>query len=489
MKKDVAYTFKHTAIYGLSNLLVKLAGLILLPIYTTQFTTDEFGIVVILEIVAQFLVGVVSLNLPQAILRIGSDTKGLEQYRRVYSTGVNAIVIICALFLAVFLPFSSTFSGLFFNTSEHANYFVVIGLSVVVEIFSLAPLSLIRLQRKPFKYVFFFSLKLASLVGFTWYFVVLHELGIIGVLQASLIANGIVGVCSFLSEIRFFRAHFDREVWQQLYKFGAPLVFTTVAGLLLTLSDRIIIKLFGEYSEVGVYGLAYKLGSISNLLVIGTFSLGFLPIAFNKFHDADFKRFFSQIFTLFIGLISILTLLVSLFSREFIHIISRNQPDYWLAILLVPVIAFSFVFKGFQAYFGFTYLLTKKTKYQARITIIGVFLNIALNFMLIPFFDIYGAIAATGMSYIFMSIYSYRIAQKQLQITYNFKTIWTILFATGILIVIGMTTTSFGIITSLSIKLGLLAIFAALLYKLVVNDRMKREFKVMLKTFAKKKNS
>ncbi len=457
---------------------MKLAGLILLPIYTTQFTTDEFGVVVILEIVAQFLVGVISFNLPAALLRLGAEKQGLDR-KRIYTTSLVSSLLVSLAFLALFVPFKSELSELLFETDKYAIYFPLIGLSVAFEILSLLPLNLIRIRKQPYRYVAFFALKLISLVGCTWYFVVIQNEGILGVLKSALIANGLLALAGILVEIKYCVPYFNFKISKQLFSFGAPLIFTTIAGLLLTMSDRIIIKIFGEFSEVGIYGLAYKLGSLSNLLVIGTFSLGFLPIAFSKYHETDFKQFFSRIFTYFIGLIAVLTLGISIFSKEIIKVISHDQPDYWLAIILVPIIAFGFIFKGFQAYFGFTYYLTKKTKHQAVITTTGVILNIVLNFILIPRFDIYGAIAATCLSYIFMSIHSYIIAQKQMKVKYEFSRILSVLLGCVIFIVIGILLNDLEIGWRLFWKALTFAAFLIFLYK-IVGDRDERDALIKL---------
>src|SRR5690554_7465819 len=88
MIKDLRNTFKQTAIYGISNVLVKATGLILLPIYTSSLTISDYGMLVLIEVITQFFVDVISVNLPGAMLRLGADTKDKKRQNVFYSTAL-----------------------------------------------------------------------------------------------------------------------------------------------------------------------------------------------------------------------------------------------------------------------------------------------------------------------------------------------------------------------------------------------------------------
>lgn len=79
MIKDLRNTFKQTAIYGLSNIFVKAAGLLLLPIYTSSLSLEEYGMLAMFELITQFFVGVISFSLPASMLRVASDTEAKKR--------------------------------------------------------------------------------------------------------------------------------------------------------------------------------------------------------------------------------------------------------------------------------------------------------------------------------------------------------------------------------------------------------------------------
>ncbi len=475
MIKDLRSTFKQTAIYGTSNLLVKATGLILLPIYTNSLSVEEYGLLVMLEIIAQFFVGVVSFNIPTAMLRIGSDSEADDYQSKVYSTALAMLAVGIAFFLAIFIPLSNAISEAFFDTGDYRVYLIYLFVSIAIEILGLLPMQMLRLQEKAGKYLLFFSVKLLGLLGFVSYFVLVLNMGVFGAVIGILSGNLTLLLATFVFQLKYIRPVFDRSIAREIYRFGAPLIFTTIAGVLLTIADRLIIKYYGALNDVGIYGLAYKIGSISNLLIIGSFSLGFLPIAFKKFQEPTFGRFFSKMFTYFIGVTVLLTLGISVFSKEVIKILSSGEPDYWIAVVLVPFIAYAFLFKAIQNYMAYSFMLIKQTKYHASITMIGVCINIALNFILIPRYDMYGAIAATGLSYALMGLITYRIAQRKMPIPYEMPRIFGMLALCALFIAGGIYLNDVNILIRLIAKVFLIALFIGVAYVIILDKTEKKK--------------
>ena len=71
MLKSIKISLKDTIIYGLGNVAVKIVGLILIPLYTNHefFSTDQFGVLGILEISGLVLTSLLASGLPQSLTR------------------------------------------------------------------------------------------------------------------------------------------------------------------------------------------------------------------------------------------------------------------------------------------------------------------------------------------------------------------------------------------------------------------------------------
>jgi len=480
MFKDVKNTFKQTLIYGMSNLSIKAAGLVLIPFYTGSLSTNDYGQLVILEVLAQFAIGIVSFQVPSALLRLGSNLSSITDQKKLYSTSLGLIIILSALFALVAFPFAKQLSQLIFSSPDYQVILELLSFSIIFEVLGLIPLQLMRLKEKSVTYLLLVSLKLITLVGLVWYFVVLQDAGIYGAVKAIMYSNLVFLISTIPIQVKNIGPKFSVNFGVQIYKYSGPLIFTTVAALLLTLSDRLIIKIFGQFEDVGIYALAYKIGSLSNLLIIASFSLGFLPIAYKKFTSPDFKPFFSKTLTLYLGLTILLTLVISVFGEELTKILSSGEPAYWTAAILVPFIAYIFIFKAMNNYFLYIFLLTKKTKHHATVTVIGVLLNIALNFILIPNFGIYGAVAATGVSYLVMTIISYSKTQKLVKIDYDMKRIVILLISCAVIIALGVGANEISLLPRLLLKSILILSYLVFVYRLMITQTERTMLKDVL---------
>ncbi|MCH2200298.1 MAG: polysaccharide biosynthesis C-terminal domain-containing protein [Flavobacteriales bacterium] len=480
MIKDIRNTIKQTFLYGLSNIAVKAAGLVVLPFYTNSLTSSEYGELAMLEIMAQFFVGVISLQLPSAFLRFGGSASSSDQLKKIYSTALQLALLLAIGFVCLALLAVPSASQLIFGSNQFEIHLQLLTASIALEVLGLLPLQLLRLKEKSIFYLFFVAVRLICLVFFVWYFVVLNDQGVLGAIKAICLSNLLYLISTVPLQLKNIRLQFDRTQAKEFIAYGGPLIFTTVSAVMLTISDRFIIKVYGEFSDVGIYTLAYKVGSLSNLLIIASFSLGFLPIAFRKMQEAGFKDFFSKTLTLYTLLTIALTLFLSIFGLELIQMFSSGNESYETAAVLVPFIAFMFIFKALNNYFSYVFLLVKKTKYHAQVTIGGVVLNIALNFILVADYGMYGAVAATGISYICMSIFSHWLSQKQMRIKFEYKRIFLLLISSIVAVSIGLMTNDLGLLLRVLIKSAISVIWIAFVYKtLLAKSEKERISKVL----------
>jgi O-antigen/teichoic acid export membrane protein len=438
MIKDLKNSLRQSVTYGMGNVLVKATGLALMPIYLSTLDTDEYGALVIFEVLTQFMVGVFSFRLQSSLLRFGSELPEGRAQGKVYFTSVVSMMFIAAAVFVLFLPTRGLMSQFLFDSDNYRHYFPVLFGSIAFEMLALMPMQLFRLQEKPLAFTGFLALKLACMLGFVSYFVMVKDMGVYGAILGIFWANLVMLLATVPAQIKYSYPVFEKKVAWEMFRFGAPLIFTSISAILLSIGDRVIIKIFGELSDVGVYTLAYKVGSVVNLLVINSFTMGFLPIAFKKFKEPGFARFFSKMLTYFTVVTVVFTLIISLFSKELIKILSADTPDFWIAVILVPFIAFSFVFKAIQFFISLTFHFTKHTRYDALVTVVGFVVNIALNFTLIPFYGIYGAVAATAISYIGMGWLTQHYAQRLFPVNFEIRKILVLILSCAIFIAAGI---------------------------------------------------
>ena len=439
MLNKLIYTVKQTIIYSLGNISTKLIGLILLPLYTSHLTTEEYGIFAILEVTSQLFTVALGFRLSTAMLRFSSSEKSEEKKKTIVYIAFISTIIGVILLNFIFQPFSKNLSVLFFGHAQFKSYFKILFLWSSFDIFNRLIFDYLRLKDRSVFYMIITIIKVTIILIFNIYFIAYLNLGVKGIIISQLIGCISVFVIVLPKILKSLSYKFDISVFKEMFKYSFPLIFSGISVLLLAMGDRFILKYYLSYSEVGIYSLGYKIAGLINMLLIQSFQLGFLPIAFKMYSKPDAKRYFSKVLTYYTFILIFVSLGLSFFSKEIIMLLSKNQ-SYIIAYTVVPIITLAFVFKGIQYVFSIGLHYAKKTHYNATIVSVLVIVNLGINVLLIPLIGMYGSAVAAVISNLGMMLLFYHYSQKLYNIPFEIKKVF-IMFAVGF-ILFGISTLS-----------------------------------------------
>ncbi|MFC2089963.1 lipopolysaccharide biosynthesis protein [Bacteroidota bacterium] len=422
----IKFTVKSTLIYSLGNIGIKVIGLILLPIYTEKFSTDEYGMWSILEITSQILVISFGLRLSTALIRFYVAEKDAKGKGKIIFTAFLT-TLLSVVVLNLFTQFvTPDLSNLFFNTTEFASYFRYLFIWTSFEVFNQLFLDLIRVKEKPGFFILISLTKFIAVLLVIIYLIVYRGMGIEGIIIGQL--TGSISLFLLALPFLFREMHwsFDLTVFRKLIRYGFPLIFSGISTFLLSVGDRYLVKYFLDYHEVGVYSLSYKFSNLVKILFIQAFQRGFLPIAFNMYDKPDAKRYFKKIFTYYVFMIFWVGLALSLLSKEIIYLVSSSET-YYEAYKYIPLQTIAICFFGVQYFFmiGLHYAL--RTKIIAFVTVFVLAVNIGMNVLLIPRIGLYGAAITYIISGLLMLIFNYQQSQKYYPINYELGKVMTII--------------------------------------------------------------
>jgi len=474
MFADIKRTIKQTSVYSLGNISTKLVGFILLPLYTAHLLPEDYGVLAILQAIMQILIGVFGLNLPTAMMRWYAPEKDLTRQKSIVFTTLLSTLFVAILLSVLLIPFSERFAVEIFENTEFSTYFVFLFLAVSAGIINNVPLNLIRLKERSVFYITLTTIKFTLIILSNIYFVAYLKIGVEGIIISELIGHLFVIIITTPMMIKNSTLKIDVTILWEMIKYGAPLVFSTVFTFVLTLSDRFIIKYFYGDSSVGIYSLGHKIASVINMLILQSFQLGFLPIAYKKLNDPNAKRYFSKVLTYYTLILVFAALTISLFSKELIEVLALNS-EYWIAYTVVPIISFAFVIKGIQYNFALSFHYAKRTSYNAAIVIITAFVNVVLNIILIQKYDFPGAAVSLLLSIFLMMLLSYFLGQKVYHIPYEIYKIGKIIFVGLLLYFVSLLFSGIGLWVELFAKVLLVILFPILLYWLKIFDKVEIE--------------
>jgi O-antigen/teichoic acid export membrane protein len=222
---------------------------------------------------------------------------------------------------------------------------------------------------------------------------------VIGPLFLQLGTYLLFSIRTILAEIKI---SFSSTMFWELLHFNKYAIFTSISGVVYANVDKIILNYLNGTTGVGLYQAYY----FSSLIIFGTLVTIFVTVFFPtivKFEDK--KNIIKKILKvnwIAMPVIFLLTILSTILIIKYIY----SYPFYLnLAIItsmLTAIFPISFVLGNISLSLGIS---------GAKVYLIGNILqmgiNIILNLILIPRFYITGAMTATLISYIFVTIYFY----------------------------------------------------------------------------------
>ncbi len=476
MFDKLKHTFKQTAVYSLGNVSTKIIGLILLPIYTNPayLSVDDYGVWATLDVTSQILIGILALNLPLAMLRWASAEKDAEKSKSIVFSTLIAVIAIAALSLLFMLPNAGFFSRTIFGNENYSGYFNLLFIYAAFGIYNGVPLNILRLKEKSVAYVVITSSKFAALLSLNIFFVVYQGEGVAGIIKGQLLGEILLTLVTLPYVFKSINFKADFDALREMLKYGLPLVFSSAFTFILTFGDRYVQLHFLNEAKVGIYSLGYKIASVMNMLVLQSFQLGFVPIAYKKLGDKDDKRFFSKILTYYAIVLTFVALAISLFGGEIVTLLAKSE-EYYAAAYVIPVIALAFVLKGVQYNFALSFHYAKKTIYNAAVVIVTAIVSLTLNIILVQRFDFIGSAYAMLISVFVMAVLSYVLSKKVYPIPFELGKIFKTISAGVSLFALSLIVAELGTLARISAKLILLLAFLPALYSVGTFEQVEIE--------------
>ncbi|MEF8811838.1 MAG: oligosaccharide flippase family protein, partial [Bacteroidales bacterium] len=360
MLSNIKIATKDTFIYSLGNVSTKIVGLILLPLYTDVLTVEEYGVLGTVEITLQVLVTAFSLSLYQALNRWYWDNNYRDKQNSIFFTVLVSLVLGASLMFLFFLPFSRPFSLALLDSTQYAYLFKLLLVGAFLQIISRLFLSLMRLQRKPLMFSVTNVIKMLVTLGLTIYFVAGLKRGLEGIMEAQIIGFLVFILINLKYIIRNITPAFEQSILKEMLLFSYPLAISSVSGVLITVTDRYVVRYIGGLNDMGLYSLGFKVANVLKIFVINSVGAALLPLKFKMMDKPNNKRFYSKIMTYTSFGFVILLLFLSLFSKEVIKLLAQN-PEYWSAYQIVPILCFAQLFELLRRIARFGLVVVKKT--------------------------------------------------------------------------------------------------------------------------------
>lgn len=373
---------KHTLVYGLGNILNRGMTFLLLPFYTNLISTEEYGVY---SLVYSFiaLTNVFFIHgMDTAFMRFFIPEKDPAQRKQILNTVYTSIFISTFLLSAGIYLILPMFSEGMLSVPSQSVMLLYLTLIIFFDGLSFLPIVYYRAVNKPVNYVLIVFLEVVINLSLNIYFVAIQKMGLTGILLSHVISAGAKVLLSSPVLWKEFRFRWDKQIWQDILKYGLPTVPAVFFLILISVSDRFLLKHYLGPDDVGLYASGYKIGVVMALLITA-FRFAWQPFYLSKGEDPDAPYLFSRIFTIFVAVTGFIYLGVSLVLVPLLkmpwgdfYIIAR---EYHPGLSVVPYILLGNMLFGLSQNFIVGAYIKKKTLYIPLFTGIGFLVNVSAN--------------------------------------------------------------------------------------------------------------
>ena len=455
---------KRVGLVGITNLIMNLRGLILIPILTKTLGAAEYGAWSQILVTVSLAMPFIMLGLPSAMVRFLPAEREKKNVGKRFFTVVFTILFTSMVFALFLFLLSDSLAILLLRNISFAPIFKIASVLLILEALNQTSLQSFRILGQIKKYSTLMILQTFVEIGLVSFFV-LSGFGLVGAIISLLITRGFIlllSLCLVISHIGFIFPDFS--VLRPYLLFGLPIIPSVVFEIIIASSDRYVIGFFMGAAAVGIYSAAYGIGSVI-LVFLGSISYILSPTVFKsydegKIDEAKTYLSYSMKYFLMFSIPSVFGLailakpmLVTLTTSEFVA----------SGMFIIPLVALSMIFEGVRAIYGEVLMLFKRTKIFGTASIVAGLINLVLNIALIPYFGIIAAAVTTLLSYGILGFIMHHVSRKYMKFELNLSfLIKSVLASVVMVFIIWMLNPIGAVMILLTVGIGAIVYFPVL---------------------------
>lgn len=428
---------KDTVVYGVSTILGRFIGFVLVPFYTNVFMPAEFGIYGIIYAYIGFLNIVYIYGMDAAFMKFASISEG-EEKRDTFSTAFFFIIFTSIILSLLFYLFKEPIR-LGMKVPDNYGYLLYYVIFIIMlDTIAMVPFANLRLERKAMKFAVIKTLNIIVNVSFNLILILGYDMGIEAIFISNVIASSF-SIAALLPELaKYLRLVIIKEKLMKMLKFGIPYLPASMSAMIVQVIDRPLLQHFTNESVVGIYQANYKLG-IFMMLVAMMFNYAWQPFFLTNAKEKNAKEIFSRVLTLFVIAASLVWVVLTLFidniaGFEIYGGRTLIGQEFLSGVYIVPIVLLGYLFNGIYYNFTAGIYIEDKTKYFPFVAGAGAATNVIVNVVCIPMFGMIGAAFATLASYIVMAGGLFIVTQRFYHVKYEYAKVLNMIlmmFATG----------------------------------------------------------
>lgn len=415
LKERLKFLLKDTALYGIANAISKVIIFLTLPIIVNVISPADFGVWNLLTIVGVIVSAILIFGMDSAVIRYYYDNTSLEYHRKVFSHGLAVQISLSLFFLSI--AFVSTDLLLASITLDTKNALLL------QLIFIWIPANVLtQYCQNWFKWTFqrakFLTLSIGlAIVNLLFLFLCTryYYLDLKLILLANAVSYWLFAFTALIWCRKYIQIRIDKELLTKLLIFGLPMMLVMLVGNLTSSLDRLFLARFLTEEQLGIYSFSQKLGVIMTV-VVTAFQTAFGPFAYTIWEKEDAKQTFAKFQSYYLLACGVIAIGICSCIKPLIMILGNElylKSSQYLFLFVEAIIIY-----GLYSFASLGIAYSKRMMQNLIALCVGLAVNFACNYLLIPVYFEYGALIGFFLGNVALVATAYLFSRHSYPIKY-----------------------------------------------------------------------
>lgn len=413
---------KNTLIIGIGKFSSQIIMFLMLPLYTSYLTTNEYGTYDTLVAIATFITPFITMLLEESMFRFlieyKEETKKTEIITITVIFHIIGIVIFSIIYTIIcfFVDFECQLLFLLYVIIN-----AIHGLSNALSR-GLGDIKLYSISN----FITNVLIVICNIIT-----IAVFKCGMSGLFLSFVVGNLISAIIVFkkLNILKFIKlGKVNKVMAKKMIKYSIPLVPNSLSWSIINLSDRVMLTYMVSSSANGIYSVSNKfpqiLGSVYNFFSTAWKESASKSVGDEKYYNEIYENILKILSLIVISLLIILPLCYNLFVAE----------DFIESYKYVPILIVAMMFSNISEFYSGIFIAYKETKIIGITTVISAVINVLINVIFITKYQILAASISTLVSTLVVMIIRRKLLKNHINLSENCREI----FKYSILIIISI---------------------------------------------------
>lgn len=394
-KEQLKAIFRDMVKYSPSKIIGMLGNAIIVPVYTSLLSPEQYGLYSLSIAVLSFLCIIFSDWVGLSGLRFFKHHQMVQDMPKYLTTLVTMLVTNIFLMFVLALTFRHNFYEFFHIPVK---YFLAILVLIIPVAIRALLFQLLRAQLKSMSFTLSTIVNQFLTILLSIFFVKFFHLGAIALLLGMGVSISLIDILLIYQSNILSWFKLQKIEWNSVFpimKYGIPIAATSLSAWIINQSNKLIMNSIHGFSEVGLVGVAYGLTLPLLMTIFSIITVAAIPRIINMYEEKiDVRPLISRFSGYYILVALPVITVISLYAPDYVQMLSSNDK-FFVAFKLIPYFAFGTFFMALTDYTTLQYHLANKTYIDFIIKLISGIVNIVLNILLIPKIGLIGVGIAT----------------------------------------------------------------------------------------------